>query len=103
MKNIEIAAVPNQEFAVQLDDRFYVFALREANGVMAVSITRDGTPLISGARMLAGTPLLPYRYQEAGNFVVLTDDEALPYWDQFGVTQFLVYVTAAEIAALRGA
>ena len=103
MIDVGIAALANQSLSIQLDERFYEIELREANGVMSASITRDGVVLISNVRVTAGTPLLPYRYQEAGNFIMTTDGEALPYYDQFGVTQFLVYLTADELAAYREA
>ena len=103
MIDVGIAALANQSLSIQLDERFYEIELREANGVMSASITRDGVVLISNVRVTAGTPLLPYRYQEAGNFIMTTDGEAIPYWDQFGVTQFLVYLSADELAAYRGA
>jgi len=103
MIDIALAAVANQTLAVQLDGRQYTIAMHEANGVMSATITRDGATLVSNVRVTAGTPLLPYRYQESGNFLLIVDGEALPYWDQFGVTQFLVYVTTAELAAYRAA
>lgn len=103
MIDVGIATLPNQSLSIQLDERFYDIHLREANGVMAATIERDGVTLVSNIRVTAGTPLLPYRYQEAGNFIMTTDGEAIPYWDQFGVTQFLVYLSADELAAYRGA
>jgi hypothetical protein len=81
----------------------YDIALRVINGAMAASITRDGVPVIRNIRATAGTPVLPYRYQEAGNFLFMTEDESMPYYDQFGITQFLVYVTVDELAAYRAA
>lgn len=103
MIDVGLAAVANQTLSVQIDDRQYVIDLHEANGVMCVSISRDGVALVSGSRVTAGTALLPYKYLEsdAGNFIVTVDGEALPYWDQFGVTQFLVYLSAAELAVFR--
>lgn len=103
MIDVGIATLANQALSIQLDERFYEIELREANGVMAATITRDGVTIVSNMRVTAGTPLLPYRYQEAGNFIMTTDGEAIPYWDQFNVTQFLVYLSAAELAAYRGA
>ena len=101
MIDVGLAALPNQSLTIQLEQRVYVIDLRDANGVMSASITRDGVPLVRNIRVTAGTPLLPYRYQESGNFLMTTENEALPYYDQFGVTQFLVYVTAAELAEYR--
>lgn len=103
MLDIGLSAIPNQSLTTQIGDRVYDIAVREANGVMAASITRDGEEIIKNVRITAGTPLLPYRYQEAGNFIVTTESEALIYYDQFGVTQFLVYVTADELVAYRAA
>lgn len=103
MIDVGIATLANQALSIQLDERFYEIELREANGVMSATITRDGVTLISNVRVTAGTPLLPYRYQESGNFLMTTDGEAIPYWDQFNVTQFLVYLSADELAAYRGA
>ena len=103
MIDVGISAIPNQSLSIQLGGRLYDIALREANGVMAATIARDGVTLVSALRITAGTPLLPYRYQESGNFIMTTDEETMPYWDQFGVTQFLVYLSAAELAAYRGA
>lgn len=103
MIDVGIATLANQALSIQLDERFYEIELREANGVMSATITRDGVTIVSNMRVTAGTPLLPYRYQEAGNFIMTTDGEAIPYWDQFNVTQFLVYLSAAELAAYRGA
>jgi hypothetical protein len=101
MIDIALQAVPNQAFSVVLEDARYAVTIKEANGVMVADITRDNVVLIQGTRITAGTPLLPYRYLESGNFVLLTQDDALPYYTEFGTTQSLVYVTKAEIASLR--
>lgn len=103
MIDIGLTAVANQSLSIQLDNRQYEIALHEANGVMSVSVTRDNERLVSNIRLTAGTPVLPYRYQESGNFLLTVDGEALPYWDQFGITQSLVYLTTEEIEALRAA
>lgn len=103
MIDIGLTAVANQSLSIQLDNRQYEIALHEANGVMSVSVTRDNERLVSNMRLTAGTPVLPYRYQESGNFLLTVDGEALPYWDQFGITQSLVYLTTEEIEALRAA
>lgn len=102
MMDIALAAVPNQSLTVQIGDIRYDIGLREVGGVMSASIARDGVAVVTNVRAVGGTPLLPYQYQEAGNFIIVTDGEELPYYDQFGVTQFLVYVTPDELAAYRG-
>ncbi len=101
MIDIGIAAVANQTFFVQLEGVPYTVTLHAADDVVAATISRDDETLLTGARVTPGMPLLPYRYQERGNFLLLTNEGDLPDFTQFGVTQFLVYLTAAELAALR--
>jgi hypothetical protein len=101
MIDIDLAAIPNQTVSIRLDDQLYKITVRETRGVMSVDIVRDDVELVMGARIVAGTPLLPYLYQEVGNFVLLTEDEEYPYYTKFGDSQSLVYVTPAEIATLR--
>lgn len=103
MIDISLSSIANQAMSIQLDGRFYEIEVREANGIMSATIIRDGVTVVSNVRITAGTPILPYRYQEEGNFLMITEDNSLPYWDQFGVTQFMIYVSSAELAAYRGA
>lgn len=104
MQQIPLQAIPNQSFTVQLDDRFYNMALKTANGIMALDISRDNQVLLTGARVVAGTPLLPYNYLEnsSGNFIFITANEELPDYAQFGVTQSLLYASNDELEAIRG-
>jgi hypothetical protein len=100
MDVIGLERVPNQELSVRLADRRFVLRIKEAAGVMVADVTVDGEVVLLASRIVAGTPLIPYRYLEAGNLLLLTDDGQLPDWSQFGLTQTLVYLSAAEIAAL---
>lgn len=101
MIDVAIQALPNQSLSIQLDGMRYDILIKEANGCMVASVIRDGVTLVDGVRLVAGAPVLPYRYQESGNFALTTTDEELPYYTMFGVTQFLVYLSADELAALR--
>lgn len=101
MKQVNIQALPNQAFSIRLEDSRYDFVIKETNGVMSMDLARNNVQILSGHRMLSGTPLIPYKYQEEGNFVLPTLDDDLPFYTSFGITQFLFYLTAAEVAALR--
>jgi len=103
MIDIAIQALPNQELSIQLEEFRYVITIKETNGVMAMSVVRDDVPVVSNVRLVAGSPVLPYRYQERGNFVLTTDGDELPYYPAFGVTQFLVYLSDIELEELRAA
>lgn len=101
MIDISLRPVPNQQLSIQLEDVWYDITLKDAIGCMALTLERDGVRVLSNTRLVAGSPVIPARYQESGNFVLTTADDAIPYYDQFGTTQFLIYLSAAEVAAWR--
>lgn len=100
MQVVPLQAVPNQEMSVRLADRRFVLRIKEAAGVMVCDVAVDGVTILLATRIVAGTPIIPYAYLEAGNLLLLTDAGDLPDYAKFGVTQSLVYLSAAEIAAL---
>jgi hypothetical protein len=100
MREIPLEALPNQSFSIRLDDDLYSFELKTIQDVMTVTIYRGQTLIQQGLRAVAGAPLIPFKYLQSGNFLFITENEALPYWTEFGVTQQLLYFSAEEIAAL---
>lgn len=102
MQLINITAVANQSLSVRLNNVRYDITIKEANGVMVASIVRDGVSVVTGARIVAGALIIPSQYQEDGNFVIDTLNDAIPYWTSFGVTQFLYFFSADELEAERG-
>lgn len=103
MLQIPLNAIPNQELTVVLDGVLYDLTLKETNGCMSVDVTRAGVVVIRGQRCVAGSPILPYVSLEGqfGNFAFVTNDGDLPYYDQFGVSQALIYASEFEIGAIR--
>lgn len=69
-------------------------------GILAVGLDRNGVALLRGARALSGEPVIPYAHLQTGNFIFVTLNGEAPWYSQFGVSQTLVYLDAAEIAAL---
>lgn len=96
MQEIPLTAEPNQEFTVRLDDYRYVLRIKEARGVMVADVTIDDVVVLSASRIVAGWPLIPYAYLTTGNFVLLTVNDELPDWRQFGLTQSLIYAGPDE-------
>jgi hypothetical protein len=101
MIQIEIAAMPNQRLTTRVGTSFFEIELKATAGVMAATVLRDGVIVVRSSRVVAGEAIIPYRYLEDGNFAVTTLNEDLPDWTKFGVSQFLVYATADELASLR--
>lgn len=98
---IPLTAVPNQSLTVLLDGARYELSIKEAGGMMAVSITRATVRLVDSIRAVAGTPVLPYGYLQmgGGNFIfTCANDDVIPYWTDFGVSTQLVYLTPEDIA-----
>lgn len=100
MRVIAIDAVPNQSFSVRAGDALYDFVIKETRGVMSADVSRNSVRLVSGARVCAGSGLLPYPYMADGNFIITTDSGDLVDWQKFGTSQTLLYLTQAEIDAL---
>lgn len=98
---VPIQAIPNQTFLVTLDGNLFNIAIKYTNGVMSVSMTINGVDVLDNIRAVAGSPLIPSQYQEAGNFLFLTQNFALPDYSQFNITQLLYYFSAAELAVFR--
>ncbi len=68
---------------------------------MFVDIIRNGSPVVLGMRAVAGTFLIPYKYLESGNFIIITANEEYPDYLQFGISQYMVYFSQAELEALH--
>lgn len=100
MQEIPLTNEPNQQLSVRLDNTRYTLRLKEAAGVMIVDITINDAVVLRGSRVLAGEPLIPFPYLQNGNFMLITDNDALPDYREFGLTQTLLYLSNAEIAAL---
>lgn len=100
---LPLQAIANQSLSALLDERTYRLTFKATRGVMSVTISIDDTTIIDGDRFFADSPLIPYEYLEGGggNFIFTTELQEIPAFDQFDVTQFLFYVTAAEVASAR--
>jgi len=98
---VPISAVPNQSFTITLDNNLFDITIRYTNGVMAISLTINGVDTIDNIRVVAGSPVIPSQYQEAGNFLFLTQNFQLPIYTQFNITQSLIYASASELATYR--
>lgn len=99
MRLIPMEAVPNQELTLNIDGNRWLLRLKVAKSSMIADVYRNDVALLLGQRIAVGTPMIPYQYlQGAGNFILLVDNEELPDWKQFGITQQLLYVEPGELS-----
>ncbi len=103
MQLIPLQAIPNQSFTIVLDNNEWSFTIKITNGIMSVSLLLNNNLIIQNVRTVANEKIIPSIYEESGNFLFLTQNFQLPDYTQFGITQTLVYVNAAELAAFRAA
>ncbi|KNE28219.1 phage baseplate plug family protein [Achromobacter spanius] len=98
MRDVNLLALPNQSFSVTINGVLWELAVKVARGTMLADVKRDGVDLVLGQRIVAECPILPYRYlSHQGNFVILTRDGELPWWEEFGRSQSLVYLEPTEV------
>ena len=100
---IPIEAIPNQSLSIQLGDIRYDLRLNDIGGMMSSDISINDETVLEGQRVVGGLPLIPYRYLEngGGNFVFLTELGDIVFWDQFGITQSLLYYSPDELEVIR--
>ena len=103
MQIISTITDPNQSFNFSVEGNFYTIAIKETNGVMSADLSRNNVQILSGSRIVSGYPIIPYLYLEdkSGNFAITTDNENYPYYTDFGVTQYLAYLTPSEMEEIR--
>lgn len=98
MRDITLLAVPNQTFSATINGVLWELTIKVARGTMLADVQRDGVDLVLGQRIIAEYPILPYRHlSHQGNFAILTRDGELPWWEQFGRSQSLIYLEPAEV------
>ncbi|WP_313624083.1 hypothetical protein [Achromobacter sp.] len=98
MRDITLLAVPNQTFSATINGVLWELTIKAAIGTMLADVKRDGVNLVLGQRIVAEYPILPYRYlSHQGNFAILTRDGELPWWEEFGRSQSLIYLDPAEV------
>jgi len=100
MQIIPLAALPNQKLTAILDGNRWDISVKLVRGNIAVSLTKNSAVVIQNVRVVGGARILQSRYQEDGNFAILASNESVLDYTQFGVTQYLVYISQAELAAL---
>lgn len=98
MQTIPLSAIPNQSLTVTFGADRWALTIKESKGVMVCDIALNEVVLLTGQRIVCGSPLIPYLYMQAnGNFWFVTENDELPYYERFGVDQTFVYVEPGEL------
>lgn len=101
MLEINLAPIPNQAFSVTINSIHYDLRIFLATNVMCCDLSINSVAILTSMRLVSNGFIIPYSYLENGNFLITTLNDELPYYEQFGTTQFLTYLTQAEIDGLN--
>lgn len=101
MQTIPIQALTSQSFNISLDDNQWDITIKYTEGTISVTLYLNTVLVIQNTRAVANEKIIPAKYQENGNFAIITQNNEIPDYLKFGVTQSLVYISADELAALR--
>jgi hypothetical protein len=96
---VSLQSVANQSLSIRLDGNQYDIRIVDCGDCMAATVVKNNVTLIENVRLVAGTPVLPYPWMYDGGFVILTENDDLPDWRKFGITQFMYYVSPDEVDA----
>lgn len=89
---------PNQQFTVELNGKRVDLTFKTATNIMIVDIAIDEVVIMRGHRLVAGEAIIPYRYlTQFGLLIMTTERDQLPWWESFGITQFLTFYTPDEL------
>ncbi len=102
IQRIPIEVLPNQSLEVLLGGRRYSLSIKCIGDSMAITIVRDDVTIIEGLIIPANEPLIPYKYLEDGNFVMRSDGDEIPYYENFGSSVRLLWVSQDELEQISG-
>lgn len=98
---INLATEANQSFSMILDSHRYEMTIRSSFSGILADLAVDGMVVMAGMRILPKEPIAPYHYMTSGNFVLLTEQDQLPDFREFGITQFLFYVDKETLTKIQ--
>lgn len=99
---IDIQAIPSQTVSATLGGERYDITLKSTGSIVAADVSRDGVTIITGQRVVAESPIIPYSYLETGNFLILTEDSDPPDYTKFGDSQVLYFASSSDLELIRG-
>ncbi len=102
MQVIPIQAIPSQTFSyIDSDNNQWSIAIKLVADQVAFSLSLNGQIILENITAVAGIRIIPYDYLEQGNFVLITQNQQIPDYTQFGTTQQLVFLSKSDILSFR--
>jgi hypothetical protein len=104
MQVINLSNVENQTFTIVLDGDLYSIAIYYVPGGMCCDLERNGVEILTGSRIMPNDYIIIfYGYQNtSGNFMLTTQNDDLADYNEFGITQTLIYLSFDEMKQILG-
>ena len=102
MDKLTLNPIASQSFRFQMGGISYDIRLKALGLFMVCDVSINNSVVITGLRVVSGSPLIPFKYLENGNLIFVTANEEEPFYTEFGETQFLYAATQSELEALNG-
>lgn len=84
MIQLPLSQIPNQTFSFQSANSFFNVTIKLAGNEMLLSYTQDNVLVLSNARIIINMAM--------NDFALVSSSDNLPDYNEFDVTQFLVYL-----------
>lgn len=102
MQQLNLQAVPSQTLTyLDTAANQWEIGVKLTELSVAFSFTLNGELLLENITGAAGFRLIPYNYLSTSNFVLVTQNQQIIDYTQFGTSQFLIALSAEEVASLR--
>lgn len=102
MRQIQLQQIPNQSLSFTRDDNRWQVTIKQAVTSMIIDVVINDVPVITGVRITGDDFIIPYSYMGVlqGNLMLTTQQDFLPDFNQFGLTQKLYYWSPEEMQSI---
>lgn len=101
MQLIDLQKIPNQAFSITLNNTDYRIAVRTIQNLTFLTVWENGEILFYNQICVPNGFVNPYNYvSNNGKLYFRCLDDEYPNYKNFGVTQWLYFLTKEEVANL---
>ena len=99
---VDLQPLRSQQVFVQLDNVQHELRVYQSGGGVAYDLTRENVVVLQGQRLIVNSPLIPYGYLSNGNLILISTSDNLADYNEFGLTQTLMFFSGSELEAING-
>lgn len=102
MREIPLENTPNQEVETVINSTVFNIRLHTVGQMTLADVYINRELICAGVRCVPGIPLIPFPYvaKQSGNFMFWCLDANYPFYELFGASQRLMYLSPGELSTL---